>query len=203
MIAANISSRSVEPKLKRVVLRYSASRTPPSEASAADATHTRLMTDSTLIPVAAASAGLSETARVARPRRVRASVNATAASTTSAIATEISDWAEICTGPSCMRCEIPDTIGAGWAPKKNRNADSSARDRPIVTIICCVMPTPRRRSGANRSVLSSQPARPPAAVATTIASHSGRCHHCTAMNAVMPPSVTSSPCAKFDSPVVP
>ena len=53
-----------------VAWKYRPVSTPPSAASAAAPTHTVRMTRSTPMPEAAARAGLSDTARVARPVRV-------------------------------------------------------------------------------------------------------------------------------------
>ena len=61
---------------------------PASPASVAPATQTTRMTRSTSMPDAAASAGLSETARVALPIRVRSSAMIVARRTTTATAIE-------------------------------------------------------------------------------------------------------------------
>ena len=76
---ANTSSRIWKPSWK-LTCWASASRMPASPASPAPAIQTVEMTRSTSMPDDAASAGLSETARVALPMRVRSRAYATASS---------------------------------------------------------------------------------------------------------------------------
>ena len=78
-----------------------------------------------------------------------------------------------------------------------------ANDNPIVTIIICVNPSPRRRNGCHINRSWIHPANPHAATTTTPPNNNGRPP--TRMNAYpnTPPRVTSSACAKFDNPVVP
>ena len=81
--AAKISSRIWKP-IWKLMPWARPSRTPASPASIEPVTHTTRMTRSTSMPEAAASAGLSATARVALPIRVRSSARMVASRTTTA-----------------------------------------------------------------------------------------------------------------------
>ena len=126
---------------------------PDRPASAAATVHTSRITLSTSIPEAAASAGLSETARVARPIRVRSSAYPTTAIITTEIAIATSDRFDDVTGPNVATVGLSTTTRTVPAPMKYWKVYCIASDKPIVTIIIWVSPSPRRRSGChiNRS----------------------------------------------------
>ena len=113
------------------------------------AIHTRRMMRSTSMPEAAASAGLSETARVAWPIRVRSSTKPTAAIATSATPIATKDMSVIRTGPISTTSKVRTTTFCCEAPTKNWKAYWAASARPIVTIIIWVRPRPRRRRGCH------------------------------------------------------
>ena len=75
------------------------SRMPPSPARPAPTTHTMRMIRSVLMPVVEARSGLSETARMALPVRVRSSQYATPSAASTQIVIAIIERAVRSTGP--------------------------------------------------------------------------------------------------------
>ena len=71
MTAANMSISNVTPVFQAMPLRWMPMSTPESAARPQERIHTMRTTESTLMPEAAASAALSDTARVARPSLVQ------------------------------------------------------------------------------------------------------------------------------------
>ena len=113
--------------------------------------HTMRTTCSTLMPEAAASAALSDTARVARPRRVWYRKMVTPIITRMAMPAEVRVGASVVIGPSWKLGGTDLVMPLISPPKKNWKTYCNAIDRPIVTIICCMVPTRLRRSGTQIS----------------------------------------------------
>ena len=122
---------------------------------------------------------------------------------TMAIAAEMSVGASVVIGPSAKLFGTDLTMPLMSPPKKNWKRYCNAIDRPIVTIICCMVPTRLRLSGAHTISFWIQPVRPPIAIATIAEGMSGQCRICVPTNAMRPPSVTCSPWEKELRPVVP
>ena len=75
--------------------------------------------------------------------------------------------------------------------------------RPIETIIIAMSPVPRLRSGRHSPESCSQPKATPSTTAITAANANGQWNTVLNVKAISAPKVTSSPCAKLVSPVVP
>ena len=106
-------------------------------------------------------------------------------------------------GPSWMPSGTDVTMPLMSPPKKNWYRYWSAIDRPIVTIICCIVPTRLRRSGPQMNWSCNRPVRPPMTTANTAETMTGICNICVPAYAMRPPSVTCSPWENELSPVVP
>ena len=93
--------------------------------------------------------------------------------------------------PAEVRVGASVVIGPSWKlggtdlvmplispPKKNWKTYCNAIDRPIVTIICCMVPTRLRRSGTQISSFWIQPVSAPITTAKMADGISGQCSSC-------------------------
>src|SRR3954464_6847082 len=142
-------------------------RTPESAARAAPTIQTTVITRSTLIPVAEASAVLSATARVALPIFVRCKARVTITSTTAENSTMKTSLGVTSTGPQCHGRGL-ENWEYWWvlAPARYWKMLRSRIDSPMLTTIMATRPVPRWRSGPHNARSLSQPK---AAEATTAA----------------------------------
>ena len=67
----------------------------------------------------------------------------------------------------------PEDTDCTWEPKKYWNTYSAAKERPIVTTISWVSPSPRFRSGPQMNRSCRYPVAPPMMIATAAARMNG------------------------------
>ena len=120
-----------------------------------------------------------------------------------AMSAETSVGMSVVIGPSWKLSGTDLTMPLMSPPKKNWNVYCNAMDRPMVTIICCMVPTWRLRSGPQTISFWMKPVSAPMTMAKMAEAMSGMCSICVSTYAMRPPSVTCSPCENDCRPVVP
>ena len=135
---------------------------PPAAAKQPPNIQTSRMTFSESIPVAEARSGLSDTARVAFPRRVNRKPSAVTIKMTKHRTETMKSRGVILIGPRSQAfCNEKSAKGRVRPSNLERKKFRSAIDKPTVKTIWVTRPTPRRRRGPKMPLLSAQPKPPP------------------------------------------